>query len=253
MNTNQNKERQNATNENHLLRSIILACLAMLLIGCTSNRIVVTSDDSVDYKSAKSLPPLIKPEDLAEKPAVLASPSQQSEVEVEEGVDSDPAVSAETLVVANEDEGSPITGETDNDSVVTNSEETASTSLADSVLISTSLVSKGATTRLQINSRWDPAWDYLVDQLNSSGLTVFSRNKTAGRIAIGCGDIEHRVKVTRSGGWSIFNRKSEKTTEYCSLQMKDEGDIVLVSVLDRAGNEVPQKESDTVLSGLTKN
>ena len=251
MNRNKNKERNSATSRHQLLRGGALVWLSVLLVACTSNRIVVTSDDSVDYKSAKSLPTLIKPEDL---PAEPNTPTQveQSVVQVEEVVAVKPTIVSQPDSVASEDIqlSEPSTEPVYEDT--TDVELDPQTTKGISV-VSSDIVTQGATTRLRIDSDWDAAWDYLVDQLNSSGLTVFSRNKTAGRIAIGCGQIGDEVKVTRSGGWSIFNRKSVKASEYCSLQMKDKGDTILVSVLDRAGNEAPQQEGQVVLSGLTTN
>lgn len=220
MNTNKNIERFYETSENQVLKRAALLCLLSLMVACTNNKIVVETDDSVEYKSARSISPLIKPKGLEIETQVVNGKLENSIIERAQSINSDSSLYETRNSASQVHQG------------VSN------------------LISQEGTTRLMIESDWDTAWDYLVTQLNDSGLTVFSRNKSAGRIAIGCGEVGDEVDTDRSGGWSIFNRRTEKASEYCSLQMKDKGNSVLVSVLDRVGREAPQKESQSVLSGL---
>ena len=208
---------------------IVLAkvvCVAVVLSNisaCSKRKVVVTSDDSVEYKSARSLPPLIKPTQ-GTSPSVASTESQ-----VESVSNLEPVQSA-------------------------NVDKVVAPSGIDSASVQPSVKavirSKSNSTRLSIDSGWDAAWVYLTEKLKGSDLTVFSRNKSAGRIAIGCSDVGEGVIETKAGGWSIFNRKKPQASEYCSLQMNKKGRGIHVSVLDRVGVEAGVEKARLVLEQL---
>lgn len=217
--------------------TILVAITSISLSACQSNRVIETSDDSAEYRSAKALPPLKKPiAQVANKPA--SAPVQNRPVNnppVRPTVKA-PAqtkrVQAPTAVVAQ-----PVQK---NDPLST---------------VSGSVQQTGEYSRLMINADFDLAWQYFTNQLTKSEVTVFSRNKAAGRIAIGCGEIGNNtvVDVKREGGWSIFNRRKTEASEYCSLQMVGKRGESSVSVLDRAGREVVSELGQAVLSGIVAN
>ena len=198
-----------------LAKAVCVVIVLSNLSACSKRKVIVTTDDSVEYKSARSLPPLIKP-------TQRVNPSIESTVsEVEPVLDSEPITdSISEPGVSREAEAVVAAAPSDLESTSIQSDLNA--------VINT----KSNSTRLSIESDWDGAWAYLTEKLKSSDLTVFSRNKTAGRIAIGCSEVGEEVVETRAGRWSIFNRKKTQASEYCSLQMNKKGSEINVSVLD---------------------
>ena len=75
-------------------------------------------------------------------------------------------------------------------------------------------------SRLQIDAEFDQAWAYLTNNLQKSDVTIFARNKAAGRFSIGCAGLATEdVEVRKEGGWSFFVRKPTEDLEYCALQV----------------------------------
>ena len=222
-----------------LAKAVCVVVVLSNLSACSRGKVIVTSDDSVEYKSARSLPPLIKPTQ-GTTPSTAPAPSTVPTVSQVE-----PISNSEPIV----DSVSESDLRDDTEAVV---------AVAPSGLKSTSIQSnlnavldtKSNSTRLSIDSDWDGAWAYLIEKLKDSDLTVFSRNKTAGRIAIGCSEVGEEVTETKAGRWSIFNRKKVQASEYCSLQMNKKGGDIQVSVLDRVGVEASVDKARLVLEKL---
>ncbi len=231
----------------------VMVITAIALSACNRGRVVSTQDDSADYKSAQALPPLKKP---APKPIVVAGSADTSQ-----SIDL-----AEPLTVASVDE--PFESDLDQqkqvdaevlNSLVSEEAETGAKNidLTTSAQINTEavIVVVGDEAKLSIERDADNAWAWLIDALANSDLTVFSRNKAAGRISIGCGEIGNSTAnaVKRSGGWSIFNRKQQRISEYCALITQQKRGTTLVKVLDRAGNEVSAEYGRRILERVLNN
>ncbi|NND82478.1 MAG: outer membrane protein assembly factor BamC [Gammaproteobacteria bacterium] len=107
--------------------------------------------------------------------------------------------------------------------------------------------------RLQVNAKYDGAWQALMQRLGRSDITVHARNKDAGRISIGCGDLATATTVTTSGKWSVFKREPKLQLEYCALQMLPNKRGVAVQVLNRNAEEVEQSAAQAVFQRLLKN
>jgi len=238
-------------NIKHISNLAIVLTVVLSLAACGgSGRKVVTVDDSADYKSAKSLPPLIKPSRVLNEapvattsepkpaPAVLESNQetvQESYVEPEVDVpqvQSREAEAPQTPVVQTEPEPEP---------------EQHSSVSARVVRIET------GQARLRMTADFDSAWDYLSSNLRGSDVTVFSRNKSAGLFAIGCGNIESAPAVIKRGRWSFINRGRTERAEYCSLLVVERRGTSHVSVLNRDGAEVLAEYSDPVFARILNN
>jgi len=193
---------------------LALISMAVLVTACGTKRVIQTSDDSADYKSARSLPPLKKPSQVA----VQTNTDQTAAAEVS-------VVAPATLI---ESESAEI----------------------DARVIEGS---QGAA-QLEISTGFDPAWRYLSASLQKSDVTVFSRTKSAGRFAVGCSGIaEDTVSVQQKGRWSFFKRDKNQEFEYCSLKMVEKRGVTLVSVLDRNGSEVASENSAGLFERILNN
>ncbi len=241
-----------------LSKLAIVLGAAALLSACGPGKVVNTQDNSADYKSARSLPPLKKP-----TPVVV---TQRAPAEVaEEQVDVSPKIEATPIEAAQQDS---VEAElTDLDVVadserVANSAQTEISDEADAGAVigasetpnakqSVSVIDvDSGQARLKIDTGFDQAWVYLSDSLKKSDLTVFSRNRAAGRFSIGCATIAAAPTVTKKGRWSFFNRDRQPRLEYCALQAVERRGATLVSVLNRSGEEVTAEYSRDVFNRL---
>jgi len=111
---------------------------------------------------------------------------------------------------------------------------------------------KTDVSRLQIEADFADAWEYLSRSLQSSDVTVFSRNKAAGRFAIGCSGIENEPTVTKKGGWSFLNKK-QKPRDYCALQAASTRGATLVTVLNRENEEVAGDSANRIFARILNN
>ena len=102
------------------------------------------------------------------------------------------------------------------------------------------------------SSGFDAAWNYLSANLKNSDITVHNRNRTAGRFAIGCGNLEESTTVTKRGGWSIFTRKPKKQ-EHCSMQLLTSRSVTLVTLNNRSGIEIAADSAKEVFMRLLNN
>lgn len=195
--------------------------IALSLSACRGGKKIVTTDESADYKSAISLPPLKKPS------RVVVSENNTSVR---------PASDSDTVVEESDVQAS---------APVSNASETPFDK------ISATVVDAGSgLAQLEVAADFSRAWDYLNVSLKQSDLTVFSRNKEAGRFSIGCASIETAPTVVKSGRWSFFNRNKQQSLEYCALQVVEKRGITVVSVLNQAGKEVSGEYSKKLFSRL---
>lgn len=212
---------------------VLLALTILSLSACGGAKKITTKDKSTDYKSAVALPPLKKPSRV-----VSASPQvpvRQASTSVAAPLVGDPlapvlsapAPVAQAPVAANTDTSAPIT--------------------AIVVEVSPGIV------QLQISASFDQAWDYLSNKLQQSDITVFSRNKSAGRFSVGCSSIDSAPSVVKSGRWSFFNRDKQEDLEYCALQAIEKRGVTNLSVLNRTGAEVSAEFSNKVLARILNN
>ncbi len=196
----------------------VLGLGLLTLAACQSGRVIQTEDGSADYKSERLLPPL--------KKASTASASVQSSTD-ELG---STAAQSQPVAAANQNEGSQ------------------------PVFNGAQITGVSGKSRLVILSSIDDAWSPLMARLIESDITVFSRNKAAGKVSIGCTDIEaDSAQRIKSGRWSILNRKKQKVAEYCALKVADRKGRTVVSVLDREGKEVPADKGRVVLNRILEN
>jgi len=202
----------------------LVAMIALNLSACRGGKKIVTTDDSAEYKSAISLPPLKKPS------RVVVS---HSDTNVQPASDSGDVVEKNDALApepASNVAGTPMKQ------------------------ITATVVNAGSgLAQLEVAADFGRAWDYLNASLQQSGLTVFSRNKEAGRFSIGCASIATAPTVVKSGRWSFFNRNKQQSLEYCALQVVEKRGITVVSVLNQAGKEVSGEYSKKLYSRILNN
>lgn len=205
------------------LRSLTLLFSVALLSACGTQSKIVTTDDSADYHSARSIPPLKKvnvdrnttqtaPVNQPETPAVatVATNTPQPEAIVE------PAPTAQPL----------------NDQVAFRVVQLES-----------------GQVRMQLDANPNDAWAVIDKLLIPSDITVHSKNQVAGRFAIACEGIEEEAPVVKKGGWSFFNRKTA-AQEYCSIKLIDVKGGTFASVFNKRGAEVSGTEADGIFTRL---
>ena len=216
---------------------LVTALLAVAACGSSAKK-VVTKDDSADYQSAVSLPPLKKPTRVVRESTDPYPAGNQ---------ESNSGVVVEQIAVA----GAPNTqGQVQS---VSSASQVSSTNTVKQV-ISVQIISPSKRiSRLQIDADFDRAWGYLADRMQQSGVTVFSRNQAAGRISIGCAEVENALPVTGRGGWSFLRKKKPEKLEYCALQAIGKNKRTVVSVLDRAGQEVSSEHAAQVFKRILNN
>ena len=199
--------------------SVLMVLLMVLSVSaCGSVKKVITADDSAEYKSARALPPLKKPSRIIAIEEKLALQENVVALNIEPNeivvpVEQSTAIGISAMVVT------------------TNSDQ----------------------SRLEIMASFDQAWDYLSKSLKKSDLTVFSRNKEAGRFSIGCAAITAAPTVVKSGRWSFFNRDKTQNLEYCGLEAIEKSGATVVSVLNRNGIEVSGEYSNKIFKRLLTN
>ena len=233
-----------------LLLCGIFATMVAMLTGCGGRKTVVTQDDSADYHSARSLPPLKKPS----VPAVIQSPvhsSAPTPARISSGTNDtagDQPVSVDNASSDYSDAVAPVAVAPVAGTPVENIEQDLTRSLIDARVIEP----KVNTARLQIDVDFEQAWDYVSNNLVRSDITVHNRNPKAGRFAVGCASMDESEGSTKGGGWSIFRRKVERT-EHCTLQLTSNESITTASLLSRSGNEVTAASARAVFARLLNN
>lgn len=239
----------------HIFKFTFTAMALASLVACSSSKKVVTVDDSADYQGATSLQPLKRPatKKVVADPVVTATPivetapiNQQTIVETVEVPELDEALIIDDTV-ENVAEESAVAVESP-DTLENEIQETAAESefeiiqtdvpYGEVTVASTVIVTGKGAARMEVNAEFDQAWAYLNDNLKTSDLTVFSRNKVARRFSIGCGGIEAAPAAVKKSGWSFLNREKHERLEYCVLELNQKRDQTHVSVLNRSGVEV---------------
>ena len=223
-------------------RVVIVLVLTLFLASCGSGGKVSTQDKSVEYQSARKLPPLKKP-----SPVVNSTPAEANEGAVEESPTSGEVAAAQSLVPS----ADPLIQESNATTEANSAVANTSTQKVEAQI--TNL--RNNIARLTVASEFDAAWDYLTTRLARSSVTVFSRNKAAGRFAIGCAAfrVPDEGSSSRSGGWAIFNRGSGKDEEYCALSVSTARGNTVVSALDREGEEVGKAGAVLVFNEILNN
>ena len=246
--------------------------VSVVLTACGGKGVIQTTDDSADYKSARALPPLKKSSEVAKQ-----TTKPRTELVVETVTDEASAADSTVDAIANSEAVDNI--DTDNAATENASAPQANTVEENAVAendVAESAVEESAVdadqstqpaqvsarvidanqgkSRLEISTDFDSAWLYLSNSLKKSDVTVFSRNKTAGRFAIGCAGVaEDKVVTSRKGGWSFFKRDTDQEFEYCSLKVTGSRNATLISVLDRSGTEVAGENSASLFSRILNN
>ena len=236
------------------LKALILFALVLSLSAC-GGKTVVTKDDSADYKSARSLPPLKKPSRVT-----YTAPPPEAEATQEnptEPVLSD--VEPDLIDIEPNQQSNVVTDAVDESFV---EEQIAQQQLEPTESIDT-LQPEGSnepqiqiisvndnTRRLSIDADAKQAWQLLIAKLSQSDLTVHARNEKAGRFSIGCSGIGIGQGVVKRGGWAIFSRRTPEYSEYCSLLVTTSRAQTTVKVLDRSGLEATADSADSIFERL---
>jgi len=243
---------------------VLLLTLFLGLSACGGGTAkVVPSDDSADYKSATSLPPLKKtPTLVTTAPAPSAAQATVPQVlepapssRDESLADVEPSAVEQPSVVEQPSENQEPLAYPESDAVDAASETVAIAPDADVApsISARVIASDSSNARLEIDSSFDAAWSFLSSNLKRSDVTVFSRNKAAGRFSIGCGDMELSPTVVKKGGWSFFNKSKQKRAEYCALSVVERRGKSLVFVLNRDDSEVSNEYSNPLFKRILNN
>lgn len=194
-----------------LSRLAVLLLLSAFVSACSGAKVIQTVDDSADYKSATSLPPLNKR---------LNGTKVKTKAEV----------------------------------VATDKEEAKSTPQPTQKFISSELITVDEnTTRLLVELPVDEALTYLADKLVASGVTVHHRNLQAGRISIGCGDIESSPSIKKKSRWVFSGRREIGRLDYCVLELNSDRRGTVVKVLDLNQEEVKKSAAEGIFQGILVN
>lgn len=234
-----------------LSKLVIVFGAVALLSACGASKVVSTEDNSADYKTARSLPPLKKPTPgvaTQSTSIAVAEPRQleisQSEVPEADSVYLDDLAQTEA---ATQQVGPLVSAPVDAKPAL----ETLETPNTLSAKLSANVIEdQSGQARLKVDAGFDQAWIYLSENLKNSDLTVFSRNRAAGRFSIGCANIAAAPTVTKKGRWSFFNRDRQQRLDYCALQVIGKRGTTSVSVLNRSGQEVTAEYSRDVFKRL---
>lgn len=223
-----------------IFRLITVSMLLAVSACGGTKKTVVTKDDSADYQAARSLPALKKParsSPAQSLPVDSIAPSGASATEVESM-----SSQADVSVPAASELAQDVSAAPENEAEVSTGPVTARV-----------VNPQDSISWLQIDADFDAAWSYLSDNLKRSDVTVYSRNKSAGRFSIGCADIDSAPIVKKRGGWSFFTKKKTQQLEYCALQAIFTKGSTVVKVLNRAGQEVSSEYASQVFERILNN
>lgn len=249
-----NDHTQSALTEHSILRRsapfLAVFVVAVLMTACGNKRIIQTADDSADYSSARSLPPLKKPSQAAVK-------SQQETSSDPVVTVTEPAAEESSAPEVSVQEDTPVLvdQQVTDDSAKDDAVEEPATQASANAIFNASVIDVGdGKSRLEINADIEGAWRYLTANLQKSDITLFSRNRAAGRFAIGCSGVaEDAVNVEKKGSWSFFKRGENQESDYCALQVIEKRGQTHVSVLDRSGTEVASANSAGLFARILNN
>ena len=196
---------------------VSLTLLALVSACGGGNKVVTTTDNSAEYKSAKSLPPLSKPSTV----------TQTANTQV-----------AKAGSIADDGASTPNAGQ------AVAEKQTVTLAAVSSIEEDTK------HTRLKIGTEFDQAWQLLSADLQKSDLTIFSRNKAAGRFSVGCANVYTESEESKTSGWSFFNRNRQQKLEYCAIELSEKRGSTIVSVFNRANEEVSAEYSKGLFTRL---
>lgn len=236
-----------------LSKLAIVLGAAALLSACGGGKIVNTQDNSAEYRTARSLPPLKKPTSVVVTQRAPVEVVEQQAAPVEPVAEDSAGIEPPQIDVAQNEapQTEPIAiDDASQDEEVSQSAQAVTSAPANFNASASVIEDDSGQARLKIDTGFDQAWVYLSDSLKKSDLTVFSRNKAAGRFSIGCASIAAAPTVTKKGRWSFFNRDRQPRLEYCALQAVEKRGTTLVSVLNRSGEEVTAQYSRDVFKRL---
>ena len=186
---------------NAQIKATLTICL-LSLTACSGNRVVTTTDDSADYKSAVQLPPLIKTASSVPDVVDISTPPE----------------------IAEDNTGSI-------DEITASIEEVSANRV-----------------RMNIDATGDQAWDFVLDSLRDSEVTLQGRNKTANFFEIGCGDVVSDLDANQTG-WRVFGADNE-VTEYCLLKLTSNRGATQVTAFDRAGSEFSSSDATEIFNKI---
>lgn len=209
-----------------ILKLTAVSLMMVFISACGSKgKKVVTVDESAEYKSATSLQPLKRSTVDSSSPSIATK-----------------EVSVVTNAYEEQEINEQPNGQPDNKSYDQSIEQNS--------LISTVVSASNGASRMEVSADFESAWVYLNNNLKTSDLTVFSRNKAAKRVAIGCNGIEAEADSVTKSRWSFFNKDKYQRSEYCALELLEKRGKVHVSVLNRSGVEVLSAFSEPVFKRI---
>ena len=228
---------------------LVMAAALSLLSGCGKSRDVVTQDDSADYRSAISLPPLKKPsresnnnstaspddKPIIIAPKIVAEPSAATVAAPEVA----PQVALEAAAKSAPESSMQAAGNADQDKSL-------------GAIRAQVVDGESGTAQLVINAGFEGAWNYLSSNLQRSNITVHNRNQSAGAIAIGCADMDQAATVASPGRWSVFKRQPQKS-EHCGLRLIAKNKQTVVQVLSRSGAQMLADDARSLFARLLNN
>ena len=249
---------QNAMNnifeiKKRLYQTAVLFVIMIALSACAAGT-KKSVDNSADYRSAQSLPPLKKPDreskvivqDQGASPTILSENISSSDLEppIADQPTNGAAGSTVEESIASQEAAQQNRALRQQELV-----ESASTDL----ITATVVEARPGVSRLHVDAKFESAWSYLSQQLQSSSMTVFTRNKDAGRVDIGCSQLDEQLQTSKSGGWSVFRRDRRKLSDYCALKIGERRGATIVTLLDRQGDEVVGEFSAKIFNQLNSN
>jgi uncharacterized lipoprotein len=233
-----------------LVRSCVgLLVCSVFLAGCARDKAIVSEDNSIDYRSAVSLPPLIKTlpsttsvDNAAASTSVAVSQAEdQSAPGASAQEEADTTSRYESANVVAEPLAAELVSEP-----VSDQDEVRANSIAASIINT-----RDNTSRLQVEAPLNTAWTFVLAQARVAGMSIFSRNVADSRMFIGCANIPKTSTSKKSGRWTFFNRdKKADAAQYCSLILRKDGARTQVSVLDTNGSEVDSEYAEPILARL---
>jgi len=233
-----------------MFRTAVAIVSLSILTACGGGKVITTVDNSADYKSAVSLPPLKKPskEVATTKPQTAIAKDAKAREQIDDNSElvEDLSQSTDTsqAYVPNAAQAEPVTDKADVDVPAVTTVKR----------INAQVISpKSNVSRLQIEAEFDDAWGYLSRSLQRSDMTVFSRNKVAGRFAIGCSGIDTAPTLAKKGSWKFLNKRRNVQQEYCALQAVATRGVTVVTVLNRLSQEVDGESAGQVFSRVLNN
>ncbi len=237
-------------------RWLLWSLCALGLAACGGNRAVDSQDKSVDYRSARSLPPLIKTIPANTQSAATSSEPESSSTAPTGTMTRDEAVPDTARSYAPTSITSEPLESDSPDSMQIEAGAQASPEQAGepSTNVSSSIITTADNTaRLLVTASLNTAWNYVIAQARGSELSIFSRNVADARMYIGCKGIPQEGAAKKKKGWTIFNRdKPAAAAQYCSLKLQEQGSNTHVLVLDTTGNEVDAEFAEPILNGLVQ-